>query len=194
MRPARSLPSPPEIVVDPVLRPTAAAIELARASSSSGPSSRAPRRRSSRCAAAPHSVTPARPGRAIDRDALHRRAPPGAPRRQRPVEAPLAASRPELDTAAAEEAAADRAPARRARPSQLTYDGEAVGLARAGATRAAAPLRSARRPLRRHASTASGSPPRSGRPPSVAHARHERALPRRRRSASGSPRRSPGST
>ena len=119
------VPSPPEIVVDPVLRPTAAADELLAelerrakltrpAAAQIGMRGRTPQ------------VTPARPGRTIDRDAflslLSRAVVDGAA----DVEAPLAASRPELDTAAAEEAAATARQIISA-PVALTFDGQEVG-------------------------------------------------------------------
>ena len=118
-------PSPPALVVDPVLKPTAAAdelvAELERRAKLARPTAaqlvmhgRTPR------------VTPARPGRTIDRDAffgvLSRAVVGGADR----VEAPLAASRPELDTDAAQEAA-ETARHLASAPVTLTFRGEEVG-------------------------------------------------------------------
>jgi vancomycin resistance protein YoaR len=118
-------PSPPELVVDPVLKPTAAAdelvAELERRAKLARPAAAqiAMRGRTPR-------VTPGRPGRTIDRDAffsvLSRAMVGGAAN----VEAPLAASRPDLDTAAAEEAA-ETARQLASAPVTLSFDGETVG-------------------------------------------------------------------
>ena len=118
-------PSAPTIAVDPVLRPTAAADRLVSELEQRAKLIRPARAQVAMRGRTPR-VTPARPGRAIDRDSffgvLRRALVTGAGR----VEAPLAESRPELDTAAAEEAA-EMARGVVSAPVRLTYRGEEVG-------------------------------------------------------------------
>ena len=118
-------PSPPEIMVDPVLRPTAAADELV-----SELERRAKLARPVAAQIAMHGrtprVTPASPGRTIDRDSFFSVLSRAVVSDAASIEAPLAASRPELDTGAAEEAA-ETARHLASAPVTLTFDGEDVG-------------------------------------------------------------------
>jgi len=118
-------PSPPPIVVDPVLRPTAAADELIAELERRAKLARPAAAQVAMQGRMPR-VTPARPGRAIDRDGfvgvLRRALLTGDER----IEAPLAQRRPERDDAAAEEAA-EIARRLAGAPVTLTYRGDEVG-------------------------------------------------------------------
>ena len=118
-------PSPPPIVVEPVLRRTPAfdafAAGLEREAELRPPAAA----RVAIRGGSPR-VTPARPGRVIDRDALLAVLRRAYVRGDERVAAPLADTRPELDTDAAEEAA-ETASTLISAPVALTYRGEAVG-------------------------------------------------------------------
>ena len=117
-------PSPPELVVDPVLRPTRAADELVAELEQRAQLARPAAAQIAMRGGTPR-VTPARPGRTIDRDSFFGVLSHAVVGGTGEVEAPLAASRPDLDTAAAEEAA-EIARQLASAPVTLTYDGEAI--------------------------------------------------------------------
>ena len=116
-------PSPPRLLVDPVLVPRPGAGELAERLSAELPK---PRRAQAVSAKGAFRVVPSRPGDAVDdrrlRAALRQAVLAGATR----VEAPLTHVEPELRTEAAEEAVAEATELVSA-PVELTFKGDVVG-------------------------------------------------------------------
>ncbi len=170
-------PSAPEIVVDPVLRPTAAADELLAELERRAKLTRPAAAQIAMRGRTPQ-VTPARPGRTIDRDAFLSLLSQAVVAGAAGVEAPLRREPARARHRRRRGSRRNRASAhQRTRRADLRRPGGR--LAGAEPARTPAPLRAAPRPLRgqlRPRAARPGGPPRT---PAVAHARRQRSLPRR---------------